>query len=447
MRPSSFLVSIAAAAIFVSSALAEDHPCVQPQDPFVVALCSDPELRAVADQQRDEMMALWNRLSPQEQDKFRKDQLAWRDITAHRCRVDRPTPLPLSDETKICLGQAEAGRIAYLQHYGQTGAPTALHPNATAQGTPAASTPVEGRAYRDGLRDRAAWEQWFNGLQGDYKSGAFFWSSQRSLPKPGSCKQMDDDFDAGCTAAKTRLSASDTRRKIEPDYKAGWNAWNPSDLTTSAAPAPAPQPIAKRTPQPPHEESALATPSTPNAISNPPTTVGAEGAPLETPSPQTYPGQGSATIEFEGNGRLNTSPFHMAGPWEISWRGDLSIAIHETTGKIFDYFRGHDSNSFVPKGGNFYLEVADFRDEKWSVTIHPIERQDLEPTAGPLPSAGSTAATTAPSAASPPAPGPPNVTDFKRVGRSHKSDAYDEARYGITGPNAKRHTCREEELL
>jgi len=129
MRPSSFIVGIAAATIFVSSALAEEHPCVQPQDPFVVALCSDPELRATADQQREEMMALWNRLPPQEQDKFRNDQLAWRDFTAPRCRVDQLSLQPLSAETKNCLKQAEARRIEFLRHYGQTETPTALHPN------------------------------------------------------------------------------------------------------------------------------------------------------------------------------------------------------------------------------------------------------------------------------------------------------------------------------
>jgi hypothetical protein len=135
---------------------------------------------------------------------------------------------------------------------GQTDAPTALHPNATAQGTPAAFTPAEGSAYQDGLRDRAAWEQWFNGLQGDYKTGAFFWSSQRSLPKPGSCKQMNADFYAGCTDAKNRLSASDTLRKTQPDYKAGWNAWTADATPPSPQPTPTPAPVAAaQAPQPP----------------------------------------------------------------------------------------------------------------------------------------------------------------------------------------------------
>jgi hypothetical protein len=241
MRPSSFIVGIAAATIFVSSALAEEHPCVQPQDPFVVALCSDPELRATADQQREEMMALWNRLSPQEQGKFRNDQLAWRDFTARRCRVDHLLLAPLSAETKNCLRQAEARRTEFLRHYGQTDTPTALHPNPNVlpqvtSPTSVAVTDDQGAtAYQNGLRDRAAWEQWFNSLLGDYKTGALYWATQRSLPHPGPCQQINGDFDAGCTQAKMKLSASDTLRKTEPNYKAGWNAWAPSE--PSAAPS------------------------------------------------------------------------------------------------------------------------------------------------------------------------------------------------------------------
>src|ERR1700747_619018 len=100
MPTSSLLIGIAGAGIFVLPALADDHPCTHPQDQFVVALCSDTELRAIADQQRDAMMALWNRLAPEEQDKFRKEQIAWRDFTARRCRVDQPSLQPLSAETK-----------------------------------------------------------------------------------------------------------------------------------------------------------------------------------------------------------------------------------------------------------------------------------------------------------------------------------------------------------
>jgi hypothetical protein len=86
--------------------------------------------------------------------------------------------------------------------------------------------------FEQGQRDRASWEQWFNGLQGDYKTGAFYWSSQRSTPHPGTCQQMNADFYAGCTAAKVKLAPSDALRKTEPDYKAGWTA----SITAPAAP-------------------------------------------------------------------------------------------------------------------------------------------------------------------------------------------------------------------
>jgi hypothetical protein len=32
-----------------------------------------------------------------------------------------------------------------------------------------------------GLADRTPWENWFNDLQGDFKTGAFFWAGQRRL--------------------------------------------------------------------------------------------------------------------------------------------------------------------------------------------------------------------------------------------------------------------------
>jgi hypothetical protein len=91
--------------------------------------------------------------------------------------------------------------------------------------TPAADDVPQGSdpMFQKGLSDRAAWETWFNGLQGDEKTGAFFWSGQRSLAHPGSCNQMSATFTAGCTAAKVKLAASDVLRKSEPSYKLGWN--------------------------------------------------------------------------------------------------------------------------------------------------------------------------------------------------------------------------------
>jgi len=121
-------------------------------------------------------------------------------------------------------------------------------------------------AYQDGLHDRAAWEQWFNSLQGDYKTGAFYWASQRSLSHPGSCQQMNGDFYAGCTQAKVKLSASDTRRKSEPSYKAGWNGWSPSYVTAPVAP-----PVAHSAEAQERERTVLA--SEPSAVAETPAVV------------------------------------------------------------------------------------------------------------------------------------------------------------------------------
>jgi hypothetical protein len=53
--------------------------------------------------------------------------------------------------------------------------------------------------------------------------GAGFWAGERSNPNPGSCFQGTPDFQAGCRAAKARLTTPDILRKAQPDYKAGWN--------------------------------------------------------------------------------------------------------------------------------------------------------------------------------------------------------------------------------
>jgi hypothetical protein len=79
--------------------------------------------------------------------------------------------------------------------------------------------------YRKGLADRTSWEQWFSSQSGDFKAGAEFWAGQRNLPKPGTCHQLSEAFQAGCAAAKERLAVGDVLRRSEPEYKAGWNAF------------------------------------------------------------------------------------------------------------------------------------------------------------------------------------------------------------------------------
>ena len=40
-------------------------------------------------------------------------------------------------------------------------------------------------SFQDGAADRLAWETWFNGLSGEERDGAYYWSAQRSLKNPG----------------------------------------------------------------------------------------------------------------------------------------------------------------------------------------------------------------------------------------------------------------------
>jgi hypothetical protein len=92
--------------------------------------------------------------------------------------------------------------------------------------------------FQAGMNDRYAWERWFNGLaDGQYKTGAAFWASQRSLPHPTSCNTMQSsrEFTQGCYAAKHELDPSDLRRNANPDYRAGWNV---DDWSAPAYPAP-----------------------------------------------------------------------------------------------------------------------------------------------------------------------------------------------------------------
>jgi hypothetical protein len=86
------------------------------------------------------------------------------------------------------------------------------------------SAQADSDQYNRGYQDGIAWRQWTGGLTGDMHAGAGFWAGERSNPNPGSCFQGTPDFQAGCRAAKARLTTPDILRKAQPDYKAGWNA-------------------------------------------------------------------------------------------------------------------------------------------------------------------------------------------------------------------------------
>ncbi len=96
---------------------------------------------------------------------------------------------------------------------------------------------AQSQAAVDGLRDRTALENWINGLNGDFRMGAFYWIAHRSVPKEAVCTGAGLTRE-GCLAAKERLDPFDVRRKAEPDYKLGWNAYQKqgsSPVTSTAS--------------------------------------------------------------------------------------------------------------------------------------------------------------------------------------------------------------------
>ena len=103
--------------------------------------------------------------------------------------------------------------------------------------TACAQAPAE--PFQAGLADRGRWESWFATLSGDTKAGAEYWAGQRSVPRPGSCfdrtGQSLGDFTTGCMEAQDRLAPTDERRKNEPAYRDGWNAWTPTPTPPQAA--------------------------------------------------------------------------------------------------------------------------------------------------------------------------------------------------------------------
>lgn len=109
------------------------------------------------------------------------------------------------------------------------------------------STPIPSQAYSDGLADRVAYEAWFAALGSTEQDGAEYWAAQRSQFAPRPCIKPDsaanDLWVTGCRSAQRWLAPTDARRKSEPEYRAGWNAFvslAPAERTGKSEPAPLP---------------------------------------------------------------------------------------------------------------------------------------------------------------------------------------------------------------
>src|ERR1044072_3193957 len=101
--------------------------------------------------------------------------------------------------------------------------------------TQAGQAQTTSSSFDQGVADRDTWEHWTASLSGAELDGVTFWSSQRSLPRPGTCTgpaSIPAEWRRGCVEAQRRLALIDVRRKSEPDYKSGWNSWTPNNSVT-----------------------------------------------------------------------------------------------------------------------------------------------------------------------------------------------------------------------
>ena len=109
-----------------------------------------------------------------------------------------------------------------------------LKPTPPPQSSPAlppSSSPLPADPFREGQADRGRWEAWIIVQVGDFKRGADYWAANRNTTNPGSCGAIDHpgvnaEWVSGCRAAQQLLAAIDVRRKTEPEYRRGFNAFH-----------------------------------------------------------------------------------------------------------------------------------------------------------------------------------------------------------------------------
>ena len=219
-------------ACLASSARADpfDDWCKTARLPSSIAICSDSDLRALAQERQHAFDDTNAKLSPDQQKALLADQNGWVKSYPLACGLARDVApaLPLAPAIKDCMAAAGRARIAYLRAYAaELPAPTA--------------GPLPPVAFQQGQADRRAWEAWFISQTGESRAGADYWAAHRSLPNAGSCNAAPPstgaDWSAGCVAAQKKLAAPDVRRKTEPEYRLGWNA---PVMTPSTTPPPTP---------------------------------------------------------------------------------------------------------------------------------------------------------------------------------------------------------------
>jgi hypothetical protein len=122
-RRMGFRLVIAAAALAVSITTANadqlDAWCAQVKLPSSIALCSDPELRALAEERQRAFDEARGRIGKERANQLLDDQKGWVASYPRACGIapNVPPPLPLAPEVRDCMVRAARARIAYLRSY------------------------------------------------------------------------------------------------------------------------------------------------------------------------------------------------------------------------------------------------------------------------------------------------------------------------------------------
>ncbi len=135
MRVVAFIFSMV-----LASGTAAAFDCVGVTFPSTVVICSDPELRGLADERQEAINEARTRIGEQAWPALWEDQKRWVRAYATACGVppNSPPPDPVPSSIKECFKQAGEARIAYLRAYGGEGAGRATLSVAT-------ETPQSGR--------------------------------------------------------------------------------------------------------------------------------------------------------------------------------------------------------------------------------------------------------------------------------------------------------------
>ncbi len=108
------------------------------------------------------------------------------------------------------------------------GGPALPVPTAPQQAASAGTAPLADASptFLAGRRARMEYETWFNSVSGDVRAGAEWWAGVRSHAQRDrlTCGTGTPLWVAGCKQAQTVLARSDSRRRAEPDFRAGWNS-------------------------------------------------------------------------------------------------------------------------------------------------------------------------------------------------------------------------------